>query len=207
MVAAVAGCKSEAKVGPTTYVTVTAPPTTSSAAASPTPAPSPRTSTAPPPPTMTKLPGDCDGLLSEDVIDAAISTDISGATAFVVGLPDTATKRVSYVNCRYGVSGQSRQLEIQVSLYQSAAAAAARIQPTVDDFTQHGASASKVVVAGIPGRILSGGTGEGYGPTVILAYGQRTVAVTFDPSAVPAAEVGKDLIALAALAVKRTSPA
>jgi hypothetical protein len=156
---------------------------------------------------MSKLPGRCDDLLSLDTIENSIDADMTGATAFVVGLPDASEHRVTYLNCRYGVSGQSRKLEIQVSLYTTAPAATARIQPTIDDFEAQGASPAKVAVSGIPATILSGGSTEGYGPSVILAYGQRTVAVTFDPTAVPAAEVDKDLIALAALAVKRTSPA
>jgi hypothetical protein len=205
-----AGCKSQAKVGPTTVVTVTA--SASSAAGSRSAPPSSPAATtagrsAPPPPVnMTKLPGRCENRLSDDRVEHAIGASFDGDTAFIVGLPDNATGRISYINCRYGVSGQSRQLEIQVSLYRTAAKAAARIRPTIDDFAHHSATATKTTVDGIPATVLDGGTGEGYGPTIVLAYGQRTLAVTFEPGAVSAARVARDLTALAALAVQRTGP-
>jgi hypothetical protein len=40
---------------------------------------------------------------------------------------------------------------------------------------------------------------------VVLAVGQRTIAVTFRANAISAAEVTKDLMKLAALAAQRTS--
>jgi hypothetical protein len=133
---------------------------------------------------------------------------VNGRTAFVVGLPDASIGRIGYINCQYGVpqgnSGVAR-VEIQVSLYRTAAKAAARIRPTVNDYAEHGARTHKTQVAGLPAVLLTGGSGTGYGPTALMAVGQRTVVVTLRPGAFAAASVPRVLVALAGLAARRTS--
>jgi hypothetical protein len=191
---------------PTRTVTVTVPPSTPvTTPASTSPAPTPTTSA--PPAHLTKLRGRCDSRLPLLAIDNAINRDLGGKTEFVVGVPEKDIKRIGYINCRYGVTSANGTpaVEIGVSLYQTPAAAQARIAPTVEDYQNHGASASDVQVSGRPAKVLTGGSGAGYtAATLVLADGQRTIAVSVaDP--IPAAKRTDALKALAALADRRTA--
>lgn len=155
---------------------------------------------------MTKLSGTCDDKLPLSVVGPAINESLPGLTAFVVGTPDASIHRVSYINCRYGLANQNATpaVEIQVSLYGTAAQASARITPTVADYKNNGATATKANAGGIPATMLTGGTAAGYDTaTLILAFGQRTVAVSLS-DAIAADKQAPDLSTLAALAVKRT---
>ncbi|MDQ6851983.1 MAG: hypothetical protein M3070_18995 [Actinomycetota bacterium] len=160
-----------------------------------------------PPVSMKKLPGTCSDLLPAAIVDNTVNTTLHGKTSFVVGTPDRSIARVGYLNCRFGVTtAPVPAVEIGVSLYKNAARAAARINATVTDFGNHGASAKKVRVGAVPATILTGGNGTGYDvPTLVLSFGQRTVAVSVS-SRMPAANRTKNLTALAALALKRTAP-
>jgi hypothetical protein len=154
---------------------------------------------------MTALPGHCESVLPLGSIVDAVGHTVPGDTVFVLGLPDPDIGRLSYLNCRYGiVKGKPAAIEIGVSLYRTAAKAQARVQPTVDDYTQHGASADAATVDGESATLLTGGTGEGYGPAIVLATGQRTVVVSMPAGTEATTEIRKDLVALAALAVERT---
>lgn len=153
---------------------------------------------------MRALPGTCADLLSLGTIEDALGHPVPGKIAFVVGLPDASTGRLTYLDCRYGITsaGGTPGIEIGVNLYRTPAKAAARIAPTVSDFTAHGAAATSATVAGRPATVLLGGLGSGYGPTVVLADGQRTIAVTLQKAAgKPTAE----LLRLALLADQRSS--
>jgi hypothetical protein len=155
---------------------------------------------------LRRLPGTCDSLLPLGTVIDALGRNIGGATAFVVGQPDPAEGKIGYLNCRYGIgkADSVAAVEIGVNLYRTAARAAARIAPTVDDFTAHGATAARTTVAGEPATVLTGGSGAGYGPTLVTAAGQRTVAVTVRAGTVPRGEVSQQLVVLAALAERRT---
>jgi hypothetical protein len=208
---ALAACTGPTKIGPTTYITVH-PSTRAASTPSPSPVSTAPSASASPTATvaaMTKLPGACDGLLPLGSVVDALGRTVGDATAFVVGVPDPAIDRVSYINCRYGVTKQKKAetaaVEIGVSLYKTPAKAAARLEPTIADYTAHAAEASAAQVAGKPATVLEGGVGEGYGPTVVLAVGQRTIAVSFRQGAVASGQVAKDLTKLAALAAERTS--
>jgi hypothetical protein len=155
--------------------------------------------------TMRHLPGTCDDLLPAAAIDNALGRSLGGRTAFVVGLPEKDIGRIGYLNCRYGLpsANAAAKAEIGVSLYTSAARAAARIPATVGDYSNHGARSSSVTVKGHRASVLTGGRGTGYTePTLVVAAGQRTVAVSVRESA--GARARKDLSALAALALQQT---
>lgn len=196
---AVAGCAQRTVHGATTYETVTVTPSADPSVPS-SPVAAVRSSSAPVV-VMRKLPGTCDSLLNLGTVVDALGHPVAGDTAFVVGTGDAATGRVSYLNCRYGVSKKAPDgtIEIGVSLYRSAARAAARIAPTVTDFEQHGAAAAKSTTGGLSITLLTGGRGAGYGPTAVLADGQRTIAVT-----APGA-TATELQTLATLAARRTA--
>ena len=200
----------------TRFVTVTRTPSGSTTPAAPpsssTPA-APTSSSAVPtaPPTLTKLVGTCDTLLPDSAVENALGSSLpAGNDAFVVGTPEADIGRVGYLNCRYGVTGSgaaaSPALEIGISLYHTAAQADARISATTDDYEAHGATADDTTVNGRPATVLSGGTGAGYDvPLLVVAYGQRTVAVSVTSKIATGDKATSDATALAALALERTA--
>ena len=206
-VAVLAGCAQRTVPGRTVYETVTVTPHVATAPSTePSTSPvadvrSPSSSAV-----MHRLPGTCDDLLSVGTLVDALGHDLNGKTAFVVGLPDAATGRISYLNCRYSVgpAAPTGRIEIGVSLYRTAAKAASRIAPTVSDYVAHGANSSAATVAGLPARVLIGGAGADYAPTVVLADGQRTIVVTVRDSTDTAA-ARSELLRLALLADQRTA--
>ncbi|MFN2561109.1 MAG: hypothetical protein ABR571_07440 [Jatrophihabitans sp.] len=200
---------------PQRVVTVTVPPsssprapsTGSSTAGAGTTTPGPSTSPGRP---LTKLSGTCDTLLPDTSIDAVIGgPPLAGVDAFIVGKPEPTIGRLAYLNCRYGVTGSGAtakaKIEIGVSLYSSPEKAASRIATTVDDYTAHGASGRPTTVDGQTATILTGGVGTDYeDPLLVVASGQRTVAVNIDPSAESGAKATDDAASLATLALKGT---
>ncbi len=205
---AAAGCSTQPVSGPTKTVVVTR---TAVPSDTPTPTGSPAgsASATSTPAVMHRLPGRCGDLLPPAAIDNALGHAVGGGTSFVVGKPEKDIGRIGYLNCRYGVpsgaaASAAPKVEIGVSLYRTAALAAARIPATVDDYAAHGASSTTTKVDGLSAKILTGGRGGGYtAPTLVAVDGQRTVAVTVNETAGSSAT--KDLIALAKLALTNTA--
>jgi hypothetical protein len=160
---------------------------------------------------LTKLSGTCDTLLPDaDVEDALGGPLPTGADSFVVGVPERSIGRVAYVNCRYGLTGRGAAampaVEIGISLYGTAAQAAARISATADDYATHGATRRDTTAAGHPATLLTGGSGVGYDVTLlVVAFGQRTVAVSIGSALATGTKATHDATALAALALRRTA--
>ncbi len=104
-----------------------------------------------------------------------------GKTNFVVGVAEPDIGRLAYLNCRYGIPAAVKgkpaptaQVEIGVSLYDSVAQAARRLQGTIVNYLSNGASRADTVAGTYPVTVLTG-----YGdPTVVGALGQRTVAIS-----------------------------
>jgi hypothetical protein len=160
--------------------------------------------------TLTKLPGTCDDLLSDYSVSQALGgKQLGGKDGFVVGVPEKDIGRIAYLNCRYGVTGSGtaakRKMEVGLSLYSSPAKASARIQATVTDYDSHGATATAVSVDNRPAQLLTGGVGSGYDePLLVVASGQRTVAVTISPTFATGTAAAKDASAVAEVALKHT---
>lgn len=198
--------------GGTATVTVTsntspaAPPSASSTASTSSVA----TSAGTPPSNLTKIAGTCDTLLPDSAVTAALGvTQLPGADSFVVGQPEKDIGRLAYLNCRYGLTGKGAaavpKVEIGISLYATPAKAAARLSATADDYAAHGATSADVTVDGLPGKLLTGGSGTGYDvPLLVVASGQRTVAVGVAASVATGDKVSKASADLATLAVQRT---
>ena len=159
---------------------------------------------------QTELPGTCQTLLDDSAVFSAVGVrTLPGEDEFVVGKAEPDIHRLAYLNCRYGVTGRSGTpaVEIGISLYATAGYAARRITATVDDYTAHGASSSTTQVLGQQASVLTGGTGSGYDvPTLVVADGQRTVAVSIAASVTPAARFTHSADAVARLALQRTAP-
>jgi len=203
-----AACATGSKA-PRGTVTVTVPPpspaSTAAAASASTTSSAPSSPAAPT--HLAHLGGTCDSLLTLADVENALGRSVKGKTAFVQGLAERDIGRLSYLNCRYGLASATAApgLELGISLYTTPAKASARITATVDDYENHGATATPVTVSGVAGTLLVGGTGSDYSvPTLVLASGQRTVAVSATAAVAPTAERSKDLAAVAALALTRT---
>jgi len=201
--ALVAGC-SKVKRDTASVKTESSAVTASSTAASPTPTPSatPRRTAKVAP----SLGGTCDDLLPLNTIDTALGRPVIGKTAFIVGIAEPNIGRLTYLNCRYGLAAPARgkpavaMVEIGISLYNSSAQATRRVQGTIEDFGSHGATPNDATVGQLPATIL---LGYSY-PTLVLAAGARTVAVTVVPALVGTGR-DKALAALAKIAVDATA--
>jgi hypothetical protein len=207
---AVAACSSGK---PQRIVTVTVPPsprTSASTGATTSTGTSAARSSTTPGRRLTKLSGTCDTLLPDTSIGAVIGgPPLAGVDAFIVGRPEPAIGRLAYLNCRYGVTGAGAtakaKIEIGISLYSSADKAASRIAATVEDYTAHGASGQPTTVDGQSATMLTGGVGAGYAdPLLVVASGQRTVAVNVAPSVASGQKATDDAASLATLALKGT---
>lgn len=182
-----------------------APPSSSGASASS--SASTPSSSAPATAAAPTLGGECADLLPLDTVEQALGRPVIGRTQFVRGIAEPNIGRLTYLNCRYGLATPARgkpapepQLEVGVSLYDSADQAAARIRGTVADYRSHGASQQDAAVGGDPATIL-----VGYGnPTLVVAEGPRTVAVTVDPKLIAAAPTA-GLVAIAQAALAATA--
>jgi hypothetical protein len=207
---ALAGCSMKPH-GPATTVTVTARSTNPSGAST-----TSSTSAAPsvpvaiPTPRLTELPGTCDDLLPLSAVEDALGHSLKGATAFVLGVAEKDIGRVGYLNCRYGLptgaaaTQANPTVEIGVSLYGTSAQAARRIPATVNDYTNHAATATQTTIGDITATVLTNGVGAGYtAPTIVAAAGQRTIAISIAAGATT--NPAKDLAVLATLALKNTS--
>jgi len=153
-----------------------APSSSASASASPSPT---STATAEP-----SLGGRCEDLLPVGTVNIALRRTVIGRTAFVLGVAEPDIGRLTYLNCRYGLSAPVKgkpapvpQVEIGVSLYGSPAQGARRVQATIDYYRIHNAADRAVRVGSVQGTVLTG-----YGlPTLVVGAGPRTVAVTVSP--------------------------
>jgi hypothetical protein len=159
---------------------------------------------------MKKLSGSCDSLLPQVDVEDTMGVRFAGKTAFVVGVPEKNIGRLGYLNCRYGISagaGGAPDTEIGVSLYNTPQQAQTRLSGTIDDYRSHGATQSPATVSGVDGTLLVGGSGAGYDvPLLVVASGQRTVAVSVVDTLLAPSRRGAVMAKVAALALQRTAP-
>jgi hypothetical protein len=155
---------------------------------------------------LTQLPGDCDTLLAPYEVEHAAGIQLPGNVAFVVGLPERNIGRLAYLNCRYGImlAGGPPSVEIGTSLYDSAAQAQARLNGTIDDYLSHGATQTTTRVGALAATVFTGGNAGYDVPLLVLAAGQRTVAVSVATALVPAARLRPVMASIALLAVEQT---
>jgi hypothetical protein len=183
----------------TVYITASSTPPSTSASASPS------TTAAPRP--VTKLTATCDSVMPLLDLQDALDVDIAGKTSFVVGLPDRGIGRLAYINCRYGLVGGATavpKVEIGVSLYNSAAQAAKRLDGTIADYVDHGATRTPITVSGHDGSILVG-SAPGYDvPLLVVASGQRTIAVSVISRLAPTSARSERLGKIGGLVVDRS---
>lgn len=211
LVLVASGCAHRTIPGHTVYKTVT----TTPPAPSPSPTPSPSTSPVanvtthskqppPPKPKYTKLAGTCKTQLGADSINKVLGQKLAGSIEYGVGGSDPSINRLTFIDCKYGnIRGKAPVVEIRVSLYRSEGDAADRIQATIQDFEQHGASASSTTVGGQHATLLLGANMLTYGPTLVKVAGVRTIAITMRPDWT---NVQHLLPALGALALRKTTP-
>ena len=199
---ALTGCSQAASPDSTASATTSAAaPVTTSATPKKTAKPTPTKAVA------ASLGGTCDDLVPVTTVDIALKVPITGQTAFVVGTAEKDIGRLTYLNCRYGLAAAKKgkpaptpKVEIGISLYKSAAQAALRVQGTIEDFALHTGLRQDVHVGKYVGYILLG-----YGdPTIVVAAGPRTVAVTVLSKLLPSKTRASQLIALTQAVVTAT---
>jgi hypothetical protein len=159
---------------------------------------------------MKKLSGTCDSLLPQVDVEDIMGVRFAGKPAYVVGVPEKNIGRLGYLNCRYGLSagaGAVPDAEIGISLYDTPNQAQTRLAGTIDDYRSHGATQSAATVLGMDGTLLVGGSGAGYDvPLLVVASGQRTVAVSVVDKLLAPERRGAVMAKVAALALRRTAP-
>ncbi len=120
-----------------------------------------------------------------------------------VGGSDPTINRLTFIDCKYGnIRGKAPVAEIRVSLYRSAGDAADRIEATIQDFEQHGASASTTTVGGQHATLLLGANMLAYGPTLVKV----AAAHHRDHDASRLGQRAEAAPALAGLAMRKTTP-
>jgi hypothetical protein len=160
-----AGCSSggdEPQAAPTTTA---APSGTVSATGSPTPSPTP------------VLPTGCETLLPFTDLDRALGRPLFGESRFTKGVAQASIGRTARVTCQYGLGRGGTgvaYVEVGISTYTDAEAAAKRVQATISAARGEGATQGEATVGGVPATLLGGGKVV----TLVLAQGSRTVAVT-----------------------------
>jgi len=153
------------------------------------------------------LGGRCEDLLPVGIVNIALRRTVIGRTAFVLGVAEPDIGRLTYLNCRYGLSAPVKgkpapvpAVEVGISLYRTAAQANRRLQATIDFYRAHGAVDRAVRVGTGQGIALTG-----YGlPTLVAAAGPRTVAVTVTPKLLARGSTA-ELAALAKAALDATA--
>ena len=206
------GCASTSGHGSTSPVGAISATSASSAHAGAARPLAPRATRSPPPRRQTSLGGTCDSLLPLSQIWQSTGLTFAGLTRFVVGVPEPNIGRLAYLNCRYGIPPQHGAtpgeplIEIGISLYRTAAQAQARVRGTIYDYLYNNATEADRTVAGRHAVLLSNGIGPGYDvPLLVLAAGQRTIAIGMATRAGTAATRWRAMVTLTELVLTHTA--
>lgn len=149
--------------------TTAAPTGTASAGSDPTASPTPA------------LPTGCETLLPFTDLDRALGRPLFGESRFTKGVGQPSIGRTGRATCQYGLGRGGTgvpYVEVGISTYTDAEAAAKRVRATVAAARADGATQGEATVGGVPATLLGGGKTV----TLVLAEGSRTVAVTVQRS-------------------------
>ncbi|UQX87121.1 hypothetical protein M6D93_12515 [Jatrophihabitans telluris] len=139
-----------------------------------------------------------------------LNAPVIGQTAYIVGVPQTDIGRVAYLNCKYGITKTkvkkktvtTTKIEVGISLYGTSQQALDRVAGTVDAYRLAGSTTSDAGVGQFSGTILMGG---GELPTLVVAAGPRTVAVTVVGNLVASSKLPTTLERIAKAALDATT--
>jgi hypothetical protein len=149
--------------------TSAAPTSTGAATATPTPSATP------------DLPPGCEGLLPFTDLDRALGRPLFGESRSVEGVAQASIGRTGRLTCYYGLAKGGRgtaPVEVGLSTYTDAAAAAKRVTATVAALRSGATSQTSATVAGQPTTVV--GTRTAF--TAVLSQGDRTIVVTVQRS-------------------------
>jgi hypothetical protein len=136
------------------------------------------TSTAPTPTPTPALPVGCESLLPFTDLDQALGRPLFGETRFVQGVAQPSIGRTGRITCYYGLAKGGRgaaPVEVGASTYKDAESATQRVTATIAAGRSSGTtSETQATIAGQPATVLGSKTGF----TVVVAQGDRTIAVT-----------------------------
>lgn len=146
------------------------------ATSAPAPSASGSTSGTPTPTPTPELPPGCESLLPFTDLDQALGRPLFGGTRFVQGVAQASIGRTGRITCYYGLPKRgAAPVEVGVSTYIDAESATQRVTATIAAGRTSGTtSESTATVAGQPATVLGNKTGF----TVVVAQGNRTIAVT-----------------------------
>lgn len=153
--------------------------------------------TDPQPPTLGELQNDCSGVARAADVVAIVGTPLAGETTFVFAdaLPEIG--RTGRVTCGYGDEGEGPKVEITLNDYESADAAADRVDVTLDAAAERGRTITEQDVGPYPGFLSVGDDSA----SIIVDAGTRTVVVTIEAGLATDAAVPVILERLASLAL------
>lgn len=152
-----------------------------------------------------QVPPTCDELVTLTEIKTILATMITGQTLPIVGVPQENIARTARLDCYYGVPpGQSvaaAAVWIGLTSYADGESARERLDTTVADETEAGATESEVDVGPTTGTLLAGDR-----PMVVAMRGTTTVVVATLAGLVRVDHAGALLGQLADLALTPREP-
>lgn len=153
-------------------------PAAAATTSAPAPSASGSTSATPTPTPTPDLPPGCESLLPFTDLDQALGRPLFGETRVVEGVAQPSIGRTGRITCYYGLPKGGRSaapVEVGVSTYTDAESATQRVTATIAAGRTSGTtSESTATIAGQPATVLGSKTGF----TVVVAQGNRTIAVT-----------------------------
>ncbi len=171
------------------------------------PAPSAPATAPAPPAAPAPLPRDCAGLVPAGRLVEALARPLPGPGAVVRQGPEPGAGRTGRTTCTYGAApaGGVAPLQVALAAYEDAAAAAGRVDATVERAAGRGDAVAPQPVAGVGGFLVTGAAAS----SLVLARGPETLVVTLARRVVPPAAVRPALVEVAAavLAARPAPPA
>ncbi len=135
------------------------------------------------------LPASCQSLLDGHQLDKALGLPLSVMVKSVVGRPSPAVGQTGRLSCSYGIQSAAHTYALELSLtsYSDAAAAAARVPVNVDALRVPGVDPIAVPIGGVDATYLA----LPDGPLLIASAGIYSVTVTLGPTSFsPEAAIG-----------------
>jgi hypothetical protein len=176
----------------------------------PSPSPSATPSSTPsgsptPSGTAAPLPETCADVLTLDEMDSAVGHALPGQTVYIKGQAEPKINRTGRITCRYGVHKAANHtvvpVEVGISGYANADAAASRLRFTVNKQRNNGATPTDVSLGDTQGTVLVAGDNA----LLIFAKGTTTVALSVSKD-VATGDQAKDVLTKLGTAVAAHLP-
>lgn len=134
------------------------------------------TPTADPAATLPPLQNDCQGVVSSAAVATIVGVPLPGETTLVVADALPQIGRTGRITCGYGDEGDGAKVEITINDYESADAAADRVEVTLDAAAQRGRTITEQPIGPYDAFISDGDDST----SIIVDAGTRTLVVTVE---------------------------